>query len=497
MNKILKTLYSKIALILLGLFSLIGILVIIIALFSTQLYIQEGAQKLNYNLARYLVSEMVFIKNGQINKNSLKKSFDILMQINHNIEVYLLDTKGKLLAYSAPAGKVKREFVSLVPIKQFIKKTRKLPILGDDPRHPNREKVFSVSPVPIEGELEGYLYIILGSEEYDSIASMLNSNYIFRLSISIAVAGLVFVFIMGLFLFRYTTRRLQYLSVAIEKYKQRGFREPFDTLHLIKNNSGDEIDRLGKIVGEMSIRIMEQMNEIRQADANRRELISNISHDLRTPLASMRGYLETLHLSGADIDPEDKQLFLATALKHTERLSKLISELFELAKLDSSETKTVFEPFRLDELIQDIVQKINLTAQKKNIEIQPEYPHDPLFTYGDIGLIERALQNLIDNSIKYTDNGGFIKIILSKEDDDICVRVMDNGCGISKEDIPYISDRYYFVKNNAKDDSIGTGLGLAITRRIIELHSSKIEVTSESGEGTTFIFKLPLYKTSP
>jgi signal transduction histidine kinase len=496
MNKVFKTLYSKIALILSALFLLIGLLYVLIALFSTRLYIQEGAQSLNHDLARYLVSEMFFIEDGQVNESNLKKSFDMLMKINHNIEVYLLDTEGKAIAYSAPEGKVKRESVSLAPIEEFLKETRKLPILGDDPRHLNRQKVFSVSPVPLEGELEGYLYIILGSEEYDSVTSMLNKNYIFRLSISIAAAGLVFVFITGLFLFRYTTRRLRYLTTAIDSYKQSDFKEPFPLPHIIKKDSGDEIDHLGMIFKDMSHRIIKQMDEIRQADASRRELISNISHDLRTPLASLRGYLETLLLKGGEIDPEEKLLFLTTALKHSERLSKLVSELFELAKLDSSETKAVFEPFHLEELVRDIVQKLNLEVQKKNINIQIESPHDPPFAYADIGLIERALQNLIDNAIKYTEDGGEINIILTQKEDNICVQVIDSGCGISEEDIPNIFDRFYSVKARGKDDAGGTGLGLAITRRIIELHGAKIRVKSELRKGTTFTFHLPSYKTN-
>ena len=488
----LKTLYGKIVLILSGLFLIIGLLYILLTLFTTRLYIQEGAQRLNHDLAKYLVSQMFFIQEGKINDGALRQSFDMLMKINHNIEVYLLDPNGNILSYSAPEGKVKRKSVSLTPVKHFMEEGAALPILGDDPRDSGGQKVFSASTIPLEGPLEGYLYIILGSEEYDSIAQILRGNYILRLSTGVAVAGLIFVFITGLFLFRYLTGRLRGLALAMNSFKQSDFHEPIGLPHLLKNRGGDEIDRLGIIFEEMSHRIIKQINEIRQVDAHRRELVTNVSHDLRTPLASLQGYIETLLLKGGGNFTKEQRLYLETALKHSNRLTKLVSELFELAKLDARQMEVHFEPFHAGELVQDIAKKFQFLAEKKNVSIETNFPESLPFVFADIGLIEGALQNLIDNAIQHTQEGGTVNIFLAPEKTGIRVQVRDNGCGISRNDIPFIFDRFYRAKDG--DLSGSTGLGLAITKGIIELHGSHIDVESELNTGTTFTFLLPLYK---
>lgn len=488
----LKTLYGKIVLILSGLFLIIGLLYILLTLFTTRLYIQEGAQRLNHDLAKYLVSQMFFIEEGKINESALRQSFDMLMKINHNIEVYLLDPNGNILSYSAPEGKVKRKSVSLTPVKHFMEEGAALPILGDDPRDSVGQKVFSASTIPLEGPLEGYLYIILGSEEYDSIAQILRGNYILRLSTGVAAAGLIFIFVTGLFLFRYLTRRLRGLALVMNSFKQSDFHEPIALSHPLNNDGGDEIDRLGIIFEEMSHRIIKQINEIRQVDVLRRELVSNVSHDLRTPLASLQGYIETLLLKGGDNFTQEQRLYLETALRHSKRLTKLVSELFELAKLDARQMDVHFEPFHAGELVQDIAKKFQFLAGKKGVSIETDFPESLPFVFADIGLIEGALQNLIDNAIQHTQEGGTISIFLAPEKTGIRVQVRDNGCGISRDDIPYVFDRFYRAKGG--DHSGSTGLGLAITKGIIELHGSRIEVESELNTGTTFTFLLPFYK---
>jgi len=490
---VLKTLYGKIVLILSGLFLIIGLLYILLTLFTTRLYIQEGAQRLNHDLAKYLVSQMFFIEKGKINESALRQSFDMLMNINHNIEVYLLDPNGNILSYSAPEGKVKRKSVSLEPVRQFLEDGAALPIPGDDPRDTGGQKVFSVSTIPLEGPLEGYLYIILGSEEYDSISQILRGNYILRLSTGMAAAGLIFVFATGLFLFRYLTKRLRALALAMNSFKQSDFHQPIGLSHLLNDSGGDEIDRLSAIFEEMSHRIIKQINEIRQVDVHRRELVSNVSHDLRTPLASLQGYIETLLLKGGDNFTQEQRLYLETALKHSKRLTKLVAELFELAKLDARQMDVHFEPFHSGELVQDIAKKFHLLAEKKGVSIKTDFSEGIPFVIADIGLIEGALQNLIDNAIQHTQEGGTVSISLVPEKTGIRVQVKDNGSGISKDDIPYIFDRFYRAKDGNHSGS--TGLGLAIAKGIIELHGSSIDVESELKTGTTFAFLLPYYKS--
>jgi len=199
--KIFNTLYSKLAATLFGLVCVIGFLFLLLVRFSSDMYQQEVSQKLNRTLADHIVSEALLLKDQKINKEALKGIFHMLMVINPSIEIYLLDAKGNVLDYSAPEGKVKRQVVDTTKIQKFINTEKRYPILGDDPRDLNREKVFSAARIPAEGPLEGYLYVILGGEEFDSVVEMLQGSYILGWSMWGLTAGQVIAMLGGLGIF--------------------------------------------------------------------------------------------------------------------------------------------------------------------------------------------------------------------------------------------------------------------------------------------------------
>ncbi len=178
----IKSLYSKLAIALLGLFCLLGVSIVILTQVASDMYQQEAVQKLNRDLARQIVAQKILIQDQQINQKGLKEIFDMLMVVNPSIEVYLLNPGGDILAYSAPPGKVKRDRVDLKPIKKWFEAGTVFPLTGDDPRNPEKKKVFSVARIPEQGALQGYLYIILGGELFDSIVQKLKGSYMTQLS---------------------------------------------------------------------------------------------------------------------------------------------------------------------------------------------------------------------------------------------------------------------------------------------------------------------------
>ena len=491
-----KTLYGKLAAVLLGLFCLIGVLATLLTLYTTRLYLQEVNQKLNRTLAEHMVSEKILMQAGQVNEDALTEIFHMLMVINPNIEVYLLDANGVILTFSAPPGKVKRHHVSLDPLKRFLRGAEAFPILGDDPRDLERKKVFSVSPIPLNGPLEGYLYVILGGEEYDSAIQMLQGSYILRLSAWAVAGGVLFSALAGLLFFNLLTRRLRTLVSAVEAFTRSDFSAQLDTLPPLDARSRDEIDQLGTIFNQMADRIRQQVKTLTQEDRLRRELVANVSHDLRTPLTSLQGYLETLLLKEGTLSLQEQRTYLEIATKHSEQLGNLIAELFELAKLDSHEMEPSIEPFSLGELVQDVVQKFRLVAEKKQIRLQTNFRADLPFVSADIGLIERVLENLIENALRHTQEGGTVTVALIHGNEKIMAQVTDTGCGIPPEDLPYIFDRFYRVGKSHQERSAGAGLGLAIAKRILELHGSPIEASSTINSGTTLTFHLLVAKPS-
>ena len=490
-----RNLYCKLAAVLFGLFCLIGVLYILLTLYTTRMYFQEVNQKLNRTLAQNLVLEKILMKDGRVNEKALRDIFQMMMVVNPNIEVYLLDPKGDILAFSAPPEKVKRHKVSLGPLKEFLNKTGPFPILGDDPRDLKRKKVFSAAPISLNSQIQGYLYVILGSEEFDTVAEMLGGSFILRLFIWAAAGGLLFASATGLLLFFRMTLRLRQLTAGMENFRQSNFSESPDILPFIEGRTGDEIDRLGSIFMQMAERMIQLIKELRQTDSLRREFVANIAHDFRTPMTSLRGYIETLLMKEGGLTPEEQRNYLTIALKRSDQLGKLVSGLFELAKLDSPDVQVRFESFSLGELIQDIAQKFQLVIEERKICLQTNVVEDLPFVFADIGLIERVFENLIENAVRYTPENGSITIAAVPKEERLMVQVSDTGSGIQSEDLTHLFDRSYHPKRERPRDTAGTGFGLAITKRILELHGSDIKVDSVVDAGTTFTFTLPVYRS--
>ncbi|WP_455204629.1 sensor histidine kinase [Kaarinaea lacus] len=490
----LNTVYKKLSAALFLVLCLVGALVFGLVLYATDMYQQEVSQKLNATLAEHILSEDLLLHNGEVNDQALKQIIHMLMVINPSIEVYLLGNDGKILAYSAPQGKVKRQYVDLTPVKAFVNKSKPLPFFGDDPRDFSREKIFSAAVIPGNRGPQGFVYVILASEAYDSAAAMIKDSYILRYSFSGLIASLGIALLFGLLLFSLLTRRVKKLSRVMTTFLADADSADNNARYDSTLPPQDEIDQLGVNFNRMADRINHQMAELKQNDSKRRELIANVSHDLRTPLTSLHGYIETLLMKHNELSDEDRRDYLKTAASHSEQLNKLIDELFDLAKLDSVETLLHLEPISLAELIQDVAQKYSLMAQNKGIVITTEFGSGLPFAYGDIALIQRVLENLIDNAMRYTPAGGKIMLALTADKENITVKVSDTGRGIPKEDVPHIFDRFYRANKSREDGELHSGLGLAIVKRILALHGSPIQADSSLNRGTTFSFHLA---TSP
>ncbi len=495
----LRTLHGKLSLVLLALLGLLVLFFVPLTLLSTQRYFEEVNQKVNRTLAAHLTQHLVAKKGlGKDVRARAATMNEIhrLMVINPNIEIYLLDAQGAILDHAAPHGRVKRERVALEPVLRFLAGTEPLPIRGDDPRNLRGRKVFSATPITIDGQRRGYIYVILAGEEHEGIAERLRRSYILRGSLAAAVGGLLFAFATGLLLFHLLTRRLRRLAAAVDEFQERDFRERARLADVISSPPRDEIDRLGLAYNQMSGRILEQIEGLRAVDTQRREMVSHASHDLRTPLAALQGYLETLLIKEGELSAEEQRTYLTTALRHSDRLGKLVAELFELAKLESREAQVHAEPFSPGELVQDIALKFQLGAQNKKLRLETDFSPDVPHVCADIGLIERVLENLLENALRYTPEGGVVTLALTREGENIRVQVRDTGRGIPEEHLPYIFDRYYRVESQPETPG-GAGLGLAIAKRILELHDSTITVQSVPGGGTTLTFTLPVCPPQP
>jgi hypothetical protein len=294
----------------------------------------------------------------------------------------------------------------------------------------------------------------------------------------------------ALIVFRFLTRRLRTLAETIDAFRASDFSTPVRITD--RDVSGDEIDRLAHAFAEMSERIVGQLDELARADARRRELLANVSHDLRTPLASMQGYLETLLLKEGSLGPEESRSYLLVAARHCERLGRLVRDLFELTRLEAHEIRPRLERFPIAELLQDVAQKFELQAHKARQQIVTQIPPDVPAVLADIGMIERVLENLIENAMRYTPAGGTIGLAVAAGEGRVALQVSDTGRGIAPDELASVFERYYRVDRGESGDTGNAGLGLAITRRIVELHGGTIRAESTLGTGTRFVVELPV-----
>lgn len=478
-----KSLYVRLVAVLVGLTVVMAALFLVVIRHSDTARNQEINQRLYRSLAARLIEEQIF-EEQTADPGAVARVFERIRLVNPRIDVYLLDQHGRVVAGSGQNA-LKRASVDLAPIQRFLKGDEKLPILGEDPSETARQRVFSVAPVQLAGSESGYLYLVLRGFSGDSLAQRIKQSYVFRESLSLLAIGLIVALVASAFIITIMTRPLRQLSAVMDKFRQSGFAEQPEPLRLPR----DEIGRLTDTFNRMSDRILAQMTELRRTDAMRRELVANISHDLRTPLASLQGYLETLHLKAAQLNPEEQRSYLEIALRHTEQLSALVSRLFDLAKLDSGQVVLASEPFALGDLVQDVTQEFELAATERNVRLETHIRADLPLVVGDVGLLERVLRNLIENALRYAGSGGTVTVSADAGAQRAVLEVRDTGPGIPADDIPHVFDRFYRSEKSRSLQNGHAGLGLAISKRILELHGSEITVRSTPGD-TAFRFTI-------
>lgn len=484
----MTTLFARLSLALLAIVAFAGGGFYLVDRYSTQSYYEELTQRLNASIAMYVVGERQLIEAGVVNREALGRLAQQAMIINPTVEVYLLDREGRILGHSLPAESVRADRVDLVPVRRLIAGEAEMPIRGTDPRNLEREKVFSAAEVVDDGVVRGYLYAVLGGQKYDELASSIRGSYVQKISLGAIVAIVIAAFLVGLLVFNLLTRRLTRLTRDVRRFTDSEF-DP--DVVIPADGTGDEIGQLNTAFRRMADKIREQFEGLKETDRLRRELVSNVSHDLRTPLASMLGYVDTLLLKNDQLDPEERRHYLEITRKHTQRLGRLIGDLFELSKLDAAAVRPTLESFSLAELLQDVSQEFELDAERAGIALRVETGGDSAQVRADIGLMQRVLENLLRNALKFTPSGGSVTIRLAPQSDAVRVAVSDTGCGIEPDDLDHIFDRFFHSRRNGSTGEPSSGLGLAIVKRILDLHGSRITVRSSPGNGTRFEFDLP------
>jgi len=483
-------LINKILLSFLLLIVLIGVSYVFITFYFTNKYFEETTQQLNADVADHLITEKFqdaspFLEDGSVNKALFGDIMHDMMAVNQGIEVYLLDQQGQVL-YSVVldhSDTVKAAAqVDLQPIRKFVAQQGKGYVVGDDPRNPEQKKIFSAAPFSIDGQ-QGYIYIILASQQFEAVTSSLFGSYFQKLGLTVFTATILFSGLLCVLVLWYLTKNLRQIVETVKCFKEGDFTAR------IPHAKEKDLSILAETFNEMADTLAANIEELKSVESLRRELIANVSHDLRTPLAIMQGYVETLQIKKQTISVDDRDKYLDIVQNSIEKLNHLINNLFEYSKLEARQIEPQKEPFPISDLAHDVYEKYQQMAENKQINIRLVIEDNLPMVYADISLVERVIQNLMDNALKFSPEQGEVCIELYSDERQVYVAIRDNGPGIPIHEQPHIFESFRKA-SVTKQPNPGAGLGLAIAKKIVEIHQGTLSVRSLPNQGTIFTFNL-------
>ena len=482
----MKALHLRLTLALAVLLTALAAGLIVLLGHASDRYADEVLQRLNADIAMYVVRELPLLDGVNVNRAALDELGRRAMTVNPSTEVYLLSPSGRILSSLVPAQRIRRGAVDLRSVQLFLRDPKARPVYGDDPTSDAALRVFSVAAIERHGQLQGYLYVILGGARTQSIAAQLRGSYSLRAAMEALLLVLAATLTVAGLLFTALTRRLRKLGERMQNWAATLPATALGPTTAVP--SGDEISLLTTRFEHMSRAIERQIQALKSTDDLRRELIANVSHDLRTPLTTLRGYIETLQLRGIDPGSADWSAHLAVALGQADQLGRMIDALFELAKLESGTVVAKQEPFAVAEWLQDVAQRFQFRARARGVELCAVHDMPGASVHGDIELMERVIGNLLENALRCTPPGGRVRMETATEPGVVRVRIVDTGSGFDPQHLPRLFDRFYSAAPHTDRDR--AGLGLAIVKCIVDLHGQHLSIHSQQGAGTTVEFTL-------
>ena len=434
-----------------------------------------------------------------------------LVLFEPDTQLYLLDPRGTVLAFTGEAQLPAGFKVDLRPVLEAVGQTPMPYVMGDDPERMDADAVIAAKVVrrPVirsDEPVAGYLYLVAHQRTSPQDRWQVVGSSFAKPALAAIVAVVLLSSLLAWWVIATVTRPLRQLSDAVAAVSREGLgggaADP-SAVALPSERSGDEFGQLATGFRAMLGTLRQQWEALRRLDHFRREGVSNLSHDLRSPLTATAACLETLEARWAS-EParaEDQRL-VEVALRNTRNAARLVQSLGDLAQLDEPAFQLQAEVLDASELLDDIAVRFGERAAKRGVSIAAGHAagdaqEAPPFVALDIELFERAIANLVDNALKFSRPGDHIELAARVEaapgSDRVVVSVADTGPGIAAADVPHLFDRFYQSRQSVAPATGegGKGLGLAIVKRIAELHGGDVTVASAPGAGTKVSLSLP------
>jgi len=407
------------------------------------------------------------------------------MVISPSVEVYFLDTNGTVIYFHGAPHEVKQSVISMNNIREYLNRNGEIYKKGPDPRDPSDPKIFSAAAVQGRSGVIGYIYVILGSTEYRTVTNLIFKSHAGSLLIEIFLFILLVTFILTLLYVNRLERNFRKLVVVLKKF------ESGDLSARFPENGKNELTPITSAFNKMARMLVENIEKLKRAEVERKDFTTNISHDLRTPLAIARGYAETLSLNLENhlSDQSKNAAYSKLIISNIQTVEHMVQQLLDLSKMESAALKLQKQPFIFSEIVQELVYSLSLKAREKKISITCVDCENTSWIYADIHMMERVIQNLLTNALKFSPENGEITIQLKNVQGQLVFEITNHGEPMSVTLLAWLNDN--------KSDASATrphshGLGLVIVKTILQLHQFSLEAGFMPGTGNRFAFRMPL-----
>jgi signal transduction histidine kinase len=478
----------RIAILIFVLITVMCTLFITITYFATIRFYEASTQLLNKDVAAHIAKFSSPFEAGGINKEKADSVFQNAMVISPSDEVYFLDTTGKVIAFHAPTNEIRLWQISPDHIRKYIADSGTTYIKGPDPKDILNPKIFSASEVKYEGRKLGYIYVILGSNEYRNVSQMLFSSHVSNLA---GEAFCIILLLSALISFIYLRRvegSFRRVTSVLKKFEEGDYDARF---HLKEHH---ELAPVTNAFNKMADQLVYNINSLQNQESSRKDFIAHISHDLRTPLSIARGYTETLLIKGGDgsLAKDEQEGYKQMILNKIFQVEHMVTQLFELSKIESAAFRLNKEPFVLSEIVQEIVYNFQMSARDRGVKLECAKFESHIWVNADIHMLERVIQNLVENAIKNTDREGTTTVNIEVSNDQLVFTISNSGSILKPGMVEWINSTE--KQNNSYDTRPSkSGLGLMIVKRILLLHASLLQVRVNENQNI-FSFSLPIVK---
>ncbi|MDP8254086.1 MAG: ATP-binding protein [Candidatus Kaelpia aquatica] len=437
-------------------------------------YESNIAEKLKSNA--YLTAKILQETDIITNNNLIYELIEGIAR-DEGVRITVIDKQGNVLSDSEEASSMMENHMDRPEMQDAMTKDYGETVRFSDTLGLNMKYV--ALPIKINGTIEGVVRFSLPLVEIES-----QLRIIYRVVLIGGLIAVIIAIIIGYFISKSITRPITEMTDIAEHISKGDFSKK------VSAKSKDELGVLAKSLNRMADQLQSKIEALDKLNITRKDFIANVSHELKTPLTSIKGFIETLE-DGALSDKENSKKFILIIKKHTERIDKIIDDLLSLSELESERDGIEKEEFNLKVSLDEILQGFtHLIVSKKHVLTVDARGNDFRIN-SDKCRIEQVLVNLINNAIKYTKDGGNIKVSIFKDKKYMIVEIEDSGIGIPAEHLDRIFERFYRVDKARSRQLGGTGLGLSIVKHIVLLHDGKIDVESKVSKGTKIRVSLP------